>query len=390
MTATDLQTQAETQTPAERVRDFAKKLRDETVAVRLKLTAFGRRRAISAEQAAEAAGVFSANPEWFRGSKRLLNDKCDQFRAVVNVLRLAREFWVCSSTPYPDAGIRLMKREKLQAFRDQIETFRGGLEQATKDLEAVYQELLAGAKEELKDLFDAENYPTTLMGCWSISVEYPSVDPPAYLKQISPELYEQQAALIEAKFASAIAAAEQSFAAEFAKVVNGLIERLTPADVLLWTYDGPEPLTMSVDDPRQTLATATDVEQRGKIVKWRIGRKTISKKHDSPEAADEWLRSVGCQRTGSMLERRKMTTASVDNLNEFFERFKQMSVGSNGELNALIGRAQEAIAGQTSDGLRIAPDELRQNIQATMAEIASRLEGMVVPDQGGRGIVWED
>lgn len=151
------------------------------------------------------------------------------------------------------------------------------------------------------------------------------------------------------------------------------------------------PIELEDSDPRQAVAQSSDIEQRGKVVKWKpvSGKGSVSRKFDTEEAATEWLKSVDCRQTGTMQERRKMTAASVENLDAFFTRFKEMSIGSSPELDVLIGKAQEAIAGQDSDALRMAPDELRESIRATMAEIGERLDAMTVAG-GGRNIDWEE
>jgi len=62
---------------------------------------------------------------------------------------------------------------------------------------------------------------------FELSFDFPSVEPPDYLKQLSPQLYEQEAQRARARFREAVELAEQAFLDEFAKVISHLTERLS-------------------------------------------------------------------------------------------------------------------------------------------------------------------
>ena len=65
------------------------------------------------------------------------------------------------------------------------------------------------------------------MGYFEVCFDFPSVEPPEYLKLLSPELYEQEAQRVSARFQEAVQLAEQAFVDEFAKAVSHLTERLS-------------------------------------------------------------------------------------------------------------------------------------------------------------------
>jgi hypothetical protein len=83
--------------------------------------------------------------------------------------------------------------------------------------------------------------------------------------------------------------------------------------------------------------------------------------------------------------RRIFRDSAVTNLTEFFERFKQLSVRSNEELDRLVGRAQELVRGITPQGLRT-DDGLRQHVATEMAHVRARLETLIV-DRPRRRII---
>ena len=69
-----------------------------------------------------------------------------------------------------------------------------------------------------------------LRGLFAIDWEFPSVEPPDYLLQLSPDLYEQEQARVAGRFEEAVQMAEQAFISELAKLVSHLTERITGAD----------------------------------------------------------------------------------------------------------------------------------------------------------------
>ena len=65
-----------------------------------------------------------------------------------------------------------------------------------------------------------------MRGLFSVSWELPSTEPPSYLMQINPEIYQQEQERVSRKFEEAVRLAEQAFIGELAKLVSHLTERL--------------------------------------------------------------------------------------------------------------------------------------------------------------------
>ena len=70
----------------------------------------------------------------------------------------------------------------------------------------------------------------SLRGLFEVTWDFPSVEPPAYLQQLSPVLYEQECQRITRRFNEAVQLAEQAFTDELAKLVTHLSERLSGAE----------------------------------------------------------------------------------------------------------------------------------------------------------------
>ena len=91
-----------------------------------------------------------------------------------------------------------------------MSSFRDDLDEAVLELNEHYGELRQAARERLGDLFDSSDYPTTLVGMFAIEHDFPSVEPPPYLRQLSPELYQHECQRVQSRFDEAVQLAEQA------------------------------------------------------------------------------------------------------------------------------------------------------------------------------------
>jgi hypothetical protein len=154
------------------------------------------------------------------------------------------------------------------------------------------------------------------VGLFELSFDFPSVEPPDYLKQLSPQLYEQEAQRASARFQEAVELAERVFLNEFAKVVSHLTERLSGQE------DG-----------------------KAKIFR----------------------------------------DSAIENLHEFFERFRHLNVRSSQQLDELVTQAQRITRGIEPQALRD-NTVLRQQIVTQLSGVQSVLDGLLV-DRPRRNIL---
>jgi hypothetical protein len=82
---------------------------------------------------------------------------------------------------------------------------------------------------------------------------------------------------------------------------------------------------------------------------------------------------------------RQFKSASVDNLKEFFEQFKRLSVSDNADLAELVGKAQNLVNGVSAEALTNY-DVLRQFVGGEMGKVQQSLDSMIV-DRPRRNIV---
>lgn len=81
--------------------------------------------------------------------------------------------------------------------------------------------------------------------------------------------------------------------------------------------------------------------------------------------------------TGSDGEKKIFRDSAVTNLTEFFNRFRQLNVRSNEELDALVSQAQRIVEGQEAQELRD-NESLRQHVATQLSRVQAALDGMMV------------
>jgi len=194
--------------------------------VRLSFTWLGVRWTLTHQQRSTAAGAFGAEGGFFSAGKKLLDTKHPKLKALTAIRGEAVSMWKTISLPWPEPGIRLIRREQIEDFDNRASSIAGRLEEAVFDLDQHYDEIRHAARDRLGSLFNASDYPASLAGAFSMTWDFPSVDPPGYLRQVNPELYEQECDRVRSRFAEAIRLAEEAFTAELSELLSHLCERL--------------------------------------------------------------------------------------------------------------------------------------------------------------------
>lgn len=283
-------------------------LRETTAAVRVSFTWFGVRKSLTSEQKNQAAESFGAEADYLSARKKLLDTKHAAYKEVTGVRGKVVAHWKSLTLPFPEPGIRLIRQHQIEAFDEAMLGFRTELGDAVGRLDDHYSELKTAARRRLGELFNASDYPTSLRGLFLVDWDYPNVEPPDYLQQLNPTIYEQEKTRVAARFEEAIQLAETAFISEFAKLIEHLTERLSASG------DG---------------------------------------------------------------ERKVFRDSAVTNMVEFFDRFRQLNVRSNQELDALVERAKQVVQGIEPQALRDSSN-LRQHVATQLSQVQATIDGMLV------------
>jgi hypothetical protein len=205
----------------------AERLRLVSAAVRVSIRWFGVQKTLTPEQQTQAAESFGAEGEYVSARKKLLDTSRPAYKEVTAIRGRVLSCWKAATLPYPESGIRLIRQNDIEPFNQQMSELRRELAQAVNKLDQHYAELRATARRRLGQLFNPNDYPPRLTGLFAIEWEFPSIEPPDYLLQLSPSLYEQERQRVAARFEQAVQLAEQAFLGELGRLVAHLVERLT-------------------------------------------------------------------------------------------------------------------------------------------------------------------
>jgi hypothetical protein len=287
--------------------EAAARLRHETAALRLSFTWFGVRKTLSADQKAEAAQSFGAAGEFLSAGKKLFDTRHPRVKAVAAVRRQATAYFQSMSLPFPEPAVRLIRRGDIDVIQQQLEEFAAELTQTVADLEVAYDDLRSAARRQLGRLYSEADYPSSLAGLFAMGWDFPSVEPPEYLRRLSPELYQEECRRAAARFDEAVELAEQMFLAELGELVSHLAERLSGA------ADG-----------------------KPKVFR----------------------------------------DSAVEKFEEFFARFGRLSIHNRSELDELVERARETLAGVAPQQLRDS-GALRQRLSRELTRIEAGLDGLL-------------
>jgi hypothetical protein len=206
--------------------DASERLRARMAAAKLSVTWLGTRKALNTEQRDQAAGSFGATGKFVSAGKKLLDTSHPAFKAVTAIRGQAVSYWKNISLPFPEPGIRLIKQSEIERFSTRISSLRSELRMAVEAMQDQYEELKSQARTRLGNLYNPDDYPASLVGLFDFDTEFPSVEPPDYMRTLSPELYAQECRRMQSRFEEAVQLAEQAFITELSRLVEHLAERL--------------------------------------------------------------------------------------------------------------------------------------------------------------------
>lgn len=205
----------------------SQRLRRKMVPMRLSYSWFGTRKSLSREQKIQAANAFGAEGKFLSAGKKLIDTNDPSFRAVTSIRGQATTYFHGISLPFPEAGVRLVREDDVARVNTRLDAYRQDLSEAVHQLEMQYETLRDAARERLGSLFDEKDYPLHLAGLFQMTWDHPNIEPPNYLRQLDPELYEQECLRVQARFDEAVQLAEASFMQELSDLVAHLSERLS-------------------------------------------------------------------------------------------------------------------------------------------------------------------
>ena len=151
---------------------------------------------------------------------------------------------------------------------------------------------------------------------FQVTLDFPSVEPPDYLRQLNPEVYRQECERVTNRFDEAVQLAEAAFVEELQSLVSHLTERLSG-----------------------------QADGKPKVFR----------------------------------------DSAIENLTQFFERFRNLNVRSNEQLDDLVSQCQQVVSGVEPQSLRD-NQVLRMSVAGELSQVQSVLDDLLV-DRPRRNIL---
>ena len=178
----------------------AERLRRAAAAVRVHFTWWGVHKTLTAQQKEEVGAAYAADARLLTAGKKLIDVRHEAFRRLTALRSRVVASWRGLTLPYTEPGVRLIRQADIEAFAHTLEGFREELTQAEADLDAVYDQIKADARQRLGRLYDSGDYPPAIRGLFRLAWDFPSVEPPSYLLRLSPDLYRQEQERVARRF----------------------------------------------------------------------------------------------------------------------------------------------------------------------------------------------
>jgi len=219
--------QSESATSAITSANSVSRVRQNFLACRVKFKWLGTSKTLTTDQRTQAAESFGAEAAAISAAKRLIDTKHESYRALTSIKSQINRFWRETSLPYPEPGIRLIRNDAVDGFNSALVSFKSDLDSGVYELDRHFGELKDAARSRLGSLYNHDDYPSSLVGQFEVTWDFPSVEAPDYLRRLSPEIYRQQCERVQAQFSDAVSLAEQMFQEQLSELVEHLVERLS-------------------------------------------------------------------------------------------------------------------------------------------------------------------
>lgn len=164
-------------------------------------------------------------------NKRLLDS--DEFRAVKEVDRKAAKLLKAKALPsFFKTGVYLLPVDLVESVEKRLTDYKAEREEAVKKFIDAYPSLVEAAKDRLKDLYDASEYPEAgeVAKRFGMAWQYVDFGVPGKLSKISKAIFEKEQQKAEQRWNEASVKIQDALRTSFAELVRDMTEKLEPGE----------------------------------------------------------------------------------------------------------------------------------------------------------------
>jgi hypothetical protein len=108
--------------------------------------------------------------------------KAPSYKALVKIKGQVRELWESMTLDWVEDGIRLIRQDRVSDFTGRLAPLLAELDAARETFATAYPDLIAAARDDNGDLYDPAAYLDSFDDQYRVTVEYPALTPPSWLK----------------------------------------------------------------------------------------------------------------------------------------------------------------------------------------------------------------
>jgi hypothetical protein len=200
-------------------------LRETTAATRVDFLWFGVRKSLASDVKSLDHEQLGVQRKFLHTGKERIDSRQLLIREITVIRTAIASSWRNSSVPFPERGVRLVRRDRIDAFIEMMTDHRKELADVVAELNAHYVELKSAERLRAGGLRSSGEHTDSLLGCFEVEWDFPSLEPPNYL---SPILFERERARVEAQFDESARMVEKMFLTDFFRLVAGLTDGISP------------------------------------------------------------------------------------------------------------------------------------------------------------------
>ncbi len=164
------------------------------------------------------------NSEWLKGSKDLVNQ--DLLSPIRKCAGQARTAILKYSLPFPINSVYLISKEALTQIDKKLQEYKEQFWDRVQDFELLFEIGKEEAMGYLGDLYNEADYPIDITRKFRFEWRFLILDIPGKSTVLPPEIYEREKEKFQSMMDETRELAISALRGEFAKIINGLTEKL--------------------------------------------------------------------------------------------------------------------------------------------------------------------
>ncbi len=321
-----------TQAEQQAARDFAAEVRENHIGIKVKTHNIGRQRHFNPSQRRQTAELVGAKDENVYGGTKLYAKNDPYIKRISSAVNRVMQFWRLSTKDYPGLdGVRLLKIERLDEWTENWALLQEELAAALQDAEDHRDEILDRAYEALKR-----------------EIKNPDYDPDGP---------KDEATNPQTKRISAFDPA--NYPASFVGSVT-----------MEWSVHNYEP------DERLAQLAPNAYRRESRRVSQEMDEIVAAFEEQMINQMSELVEAMMAKLRPEDGEKVKYTESAIKNFRKFFDRFRDLNIGSNRELTELVEEAESLLGTTTMQQLKVRPAQKR-TLAESFDDIKERLDTMV-------------